>query len=173
MSEDCDYPVRAINNCRYSPGLDKFQWYVEWEPESSDAEVEETWEPLEGILSCPLLVSDYEKDVLKSLSEKDISEGRRKPPIEEFLQSSEQTMEKKLMASEFIPSGKEYVLKIYSTWKTKVQVSIPTKKRNVKKKIDVQYFLVKFYSDDGLHRIVRRPYMEYYFPTTTMTFLLK
>lgn len=164
--EDEQFAVRAITDCKYYPELDQFRWYVEWEPADSQEIPSETFEPLEGLLACPLLVLEYERDLWKTLPES-VKNERKKVPIQEFLQASGDEMKDKFMETEFIPTGKEVVLKIYSSWNHKVK-----KKKNVAKKVDVQYFMVKFYSDEN-YRIVRRPYMEYYFPTPVMEFLKK
>lgn len=158
------YAIRAVTGCKFFPEEDLLKYHIDWMPRPNGREYPRTFEPLENIAACPILLHEYEKRVYKVLQQSEMETyGMRKVPITEFLQASGTDMRKKMHPIEYVPNGKEFVRKIYSTWEEETCG------------LNLQYYWVKFHTNvnlqlsDTLH-VVRRPYIDYYFPLDAIKF---
>lgn len=156
-----EYKVLKIGDCKYFAArkvqgkqwIDKIFFHVHWDEFNGQMEI--TWEPLENIQKIPTLLVAYELQQNEKWMKKHAGDREqlcwRKRPIETF-----STFPKNSAKSfEYVPTGKEYVLKIYLDMERDGRT----------------FYLVRFVGSNNRDRqLVRAPYMEYYFPIDVLEY---
>lgn len=148
------YIVQSVDKVLYNKAKKRIEYKVTWE--EVDGENEETDEPLHNLQNCPLLFYNYELETFEEWKRTcgNKNPETRKPPLPGPLRNLRWNLAK----YEYCPTGKEYVQKIYTTWTS------PTNA--------MEFFYVKFESSRE-RRIVRRTFMDYYFPIDVLSFWKK
>lgn len=143
------WPVKRIEKCSFNTKSKRFDFTAIWDcPGEEDSK-----EPLECFMECPLIVLEFEKRQMKEFRDKwqklkiDNTRGMRKMPI--VLKS----VLKVVVPNEYVPSGREYLIKIYSR----------------RKKNDKEVYKVRFARME-VPVIVRLVFLEYYFPARLIMF---
>lgn len=154
------YAAEAVVDCRYKKDRNRIEYKVRWAKCNNKREI--GFEPLHHLQSCPLLVLQYEKNVYRQWKlDKNYIRGTRKEP----LPTPFKNLYLKVTPSEYLPTGREFVRKIYSTW----ACSYEQNENHELVPSDLQYFLVRF---KGIRerKVVQRLFMDYYFPVDVLKF---
>ena len=156
------YEVEAITDVKYVASKNRCEYEVLWKPPAGKPNKrEQTWEPLENIMSCPflLLKNEHERHVdwKQASPPGTVQDGQKKP------------LDPACLPPKFIPhelqmNGSEWVVKVYSEMKYPLDDVEGYGVGDF-----VSYFLVRL--SDGRIDYVQRSYLEYYNPTVLALFL--
>lgn len=139
-----EFPVKSILGQKLRRSHDRFFFLTEWEEINSQGKHVITSEPLENFIRTPAPIFEF------------VAKGKRSRPDRE----ERRRLARRVCAREYIPSGKEFVKKIYYAFSTKV-------KGNAQ-----EFYNVRFWGDERL-LIVRLIHMEYHFPRELLLFWIK
>jgi hypothetical protein len=139
-----EYPVKAVVGQKINKKHDRCFFVTEWEETDSRGKNVVTSEPLENFIRTPAPIFDFASKGTRSRLSK---EERRRLTCRKC-------------PREYIPSGDEFVKKVYYAFSTKV-------KGNAE-----EFYGLRFWGDERL-LIVRLIHMEYYFPRELLLFWIK
>jgi hypothetical protein len=156
-SADVEYEPSKVTNVEYEPQkLTGTRFLVSWVGFSRR---DDTWEPIENLLKCPLLVVHLEENLMKKwfvhCTRKGITSVGRKQPIHPKAYHPE------ILPMEYVPTGAEDVKDILTRCYTRKD-----------EPENWDFFVVKFHKIHGT-QFVRKCVMDYYFPIDVMVFLKK
>lgn len=146
------WPIKKISKCAYKRKSNRIMYTAVWDCPGET----ESKEPLEYFLSCPLIMLQFEKDQYEEFKSRmkkkpiENSKGMRKLPL------TVKSVLKKEVMNEYIPSGREYLMKIYTRFVTDDGKEV---------------YKVRFARMKDCVR-VRLIFLEYYFPTRLLDFWL-
>jgi hypothetical protein len=136
------YPVRAVIGPEYVNSQDRFFFKTEWEEKKKNGEYEISNIPLENFIDTPLPIFEYGK------KERQPNAGLNK------------ILSRRVCPKEFIPTGQEFVRKIYYSFTKKIR------------KNKEEFYYVRFRGDKCYH-FVRLLFMEYYFPRELLMYWIR
>lgn len=153
MKDSNQYPARRVIRASFKAKSKRYKYYVEWK-ERKKGKYVCSFEPLEHLISCPLLVLEYEESLYKKLKDA-AGDGigptfSRKEPIDDAIKAV-------VGPPEYMPEGHEIVSHIKHSMSSSIDDEI------------VELFVVKF-EGSREWKIIRRSVMEYFFPVDLLIF---
>jgi hypothetical protein len=136
------YPVRDILCRVYVKSQDRFFFKTEWEEKEADGTNVVSDEPIENFRDTPTPIFEF---------------GKRERTEDEV---NKQWLTRRVCKAEYIPTGDEFIRKVYNVFSTKVR-------RNSE-----EFYYVRFFGDKKTH-MVRLLFMEYYFPRELLLFWIE
>ena len=183
-SDVVEYPVQRVTDWVYIPHLNRVYYKIVYQRIGGGNYTPQA-QPLSVLLTCPLLLVDFEQRQFRKLKEttkKADRERRKKPRLGAWFLKRNLP----LVEEEYVPTGGEQAVFILSLrsilipWKamSKPKKKTATKKRRrgrAKAPQPVETLAVTFYSirfDLMVHPVlVRELYLEYWFPVDLLVYL--
>ena len=144
-------PAREVRSVGLAPFVKRIHFNVVYETTDGEA-FEPSPQPLENLLDCPLLVFEYEVKRFKDMTHRVRSRGQRL--MMRMKQPFPTNWYKELRCDrnvEYVPDGRERLARI-----------LGSTEMTVKEEVD-EFYIVQFEFNDTRH-LVRRAFVEYYFP---------
>jgi hypothetical protein len=140
------YPVRAVLKPVYVSKHDRFFFRTEWEEVDKDGKPVVTDIALENFVTSPSAIFNFGK-----------TWRTRAVPPEKNVKKS---LSRRLCKKEYIPTGKEYVRKIYNSFSVKLRGNAE------------EFYCVSFWGHET-PQDVRLLFMEYYFPRELLMYWIE